>query len=79
MTEKPIIPSSYEGWRECIEVRCKTPLTPDYVQERLKELENQEHPKTQEFEKLYGTPYREQVTAWFRRAAEEAAAPKQGA
>ena len=65
------IPSTYEQWRECIEVRCKVPLTSAYITERLAELEDGKHPKTKKFEALYGTPHLEQVIGWFRKAAGE--------
>ncbi|MFO0690085.1 MAG: hypothetical protein U0900_15415 [Myxococcota bacterium] len=73
MTVQSLIPTSYENWRECIEVRCKIPLTSTYISARLTELEDDSHPKTREFERLYGTAHLQQVISWFRRAAGEAA------
>ena len=67
-----MIPTSYEQWRECIEVHCKIPLTPAYISERLTELQDGEHPKTKSFEGLYGADHLQRTIAWFRRAAGEA-------
>ncbi|MEM7306254.1 MAG: hypothetical protein AAF682_06275 [Planctomycetota bacterium] len=67
-----MIPTSYEQWRECIEVHCKIALTSPYISDRLTELENGEHPKTKSFESLYGADHLQRTIAWFRRAASEA-------
>ena len=74
MSNSPIIPTSYEQWRECIEVRCQIPLTAPYIDERLTELKDKNHPKTKEFETLNGGDYLRYVVSWFERAAEEASA-----
>ncbi|MFG0267419.1 MAG: hypothetical protein ACF8AM_20055 [Rhodopirellula sp. JB055] len=66
-----IIPTSYEQWRHCIEVRCHIQLTPQYIDERLAELENTHHAKTREFAKLYGTDHLERTIGWFRQASHE--------
>lgn len=72
-----IIPLSYERWRHCIEVRCNIRLTPMFIRERLAELQDDKHAKTQEFAKLYGADHLEQTITWFRRAADEmTVAPK---
>ena len=72
MNDDYVIPSTYEQWRECIEVRCKIPLTPTYIKERIDELEDGKHPKTKSFKKLYGQDHLQQVIAWFRQAGESA-------
>lgn len=72
MTTKSVIPTTYAQWRECIEVRCKIPLTPTFIRERLAELENGTHPKTKTFETLYGTDHLQRTIAWFRQAGDEA-------
>ena len=64
--------TTYAEWKECIEVHCDIPLTPAFIKERLAELSDRNHPKTQEFEKLYGNAHREQVVTWFRQAGAEA-------
>lgn len=65
-------PSTYQQWRECIELRCQIPLTPAFISERLEELQNVKHPKTKRFEELYGSEHLQRVTAWFQQAASEA-------
>lgn len=67
-----LIPSDYASWRYCIEVKCGLALTPDYLRERIAVLSNSDHEETKRFAKLYGNAHREQVLAWFRRAAAEA-------
>ena len=66
-----MIPTSYDQWRECIEVHCKIPLTPAFVQERLAELRNASHPKTRTFRSLYGAEPLQRTIAWFAQAQEE--------
>ena len=66
-----VIPTSYEQWRNCIEVRCGIPLTTEYVAKRLAELQDQKDVKTREFAKLYGANHLQQIIHWFRRAADE--------
>lgn len=66
--------NTYEDWRECIEVHCGIPLTPGFVDERLTELQDRGHPKTKEFERLYGEKHLERTISWFERAAKEVGA-----
>ena len=72
-----VIPRSYEQWRNCIEVRCKIPLTPAYVHERLVELQDDRHARTREFARLYGADHLERTIVWFRRAANEMTGKRQ--
>ena len=71
MSDASPIPATSREWRECIEVRCKIRLTSKYVADRLAELQNTKHPKTQEFAKLYGANHLQQTIGWFRQAAKE--------
>lgn len=71
MTLDGPIPTSYAQWRECIEVHCGIPLTPDYVHSRIGELEDSGNRNTKHFEKLYGAEHLERTLGWFRRAADE--------
>ncbi len=66
-----VIPTSYDQWRHCIEVRCNIRLTPKYIDERLSELQNSDHAKTREFAKLYGADHLERTITWFRQASDE--------
>ncbi|MEM1068924.1 MAG: hypothetical protein AAGG48_23025 [Planctomycetota bacterium] len=72
MNAQDVIPTSYEQWRHCIEVKCKIRLTSSYVSERLKELQNRNNARTKEFARVYGAEHLERTISWFRRASEEA-------
>ena len=72
MSVESLVPATYEKWRECIEIKCRLPLTKAFISERLAELSDRNHPKTRVFEKLYGAAQRGQTVAWLERAAEEA-------
>lgn len=65
--------TNYQEWRECIEVHCGIPLTPKFIDERLKELKDGSHAKTREFERLYGTDHLQMTIAWFEQAGKDAA------
>lgn len=67
-----LFPSNYASWRYCIEVKCRQPLTPEFLQVRIAVLGDPGNEESQRFTKLYGKPYHEQVLAWFQRAADEA-------
>ena len=77
MRKKNVIPTTFEQWRNCIEVRCNIPLTPAYIEERLTELQDGKHPKTKEFARLYGADHLQRTIAWFRRAAGELSGEKE--
>ena len=64
-----LFPTDYASWRYCIEVKCGIPLTQDFLQMRIAILGDVAREETQRFAQLYGDGYREQVLAWFRRAA----------
>ncbi len=57
MRQTPVIPATYEQWRECITVRCDIPLTESYTRSRLAEIPNKRHPKTIEFMHRCGEPH----------------------
>ncbi|MEM1451182.1 MAG: hypothetical protein AAGI22_18845 [Planctomycetota bacterium] len=67
----PMRLNSYEDWRECIEVHCGIPLTQDFIRERLAELSDGTHPRTRDFERLYGAQHLQRTIQWFQQAAEE--------
>ena len=71
MNDDFIIPSSYEQWRHCIEVRCNLSLTTTYIEERLTELQDSKNAKTKKFRELYGAEQLQSTIEWFRRAGEE--------
>lgn len=68
-----VFPTTYEEWRHCIEELGGISLNRSYIDKRLAELEDGQHTKTREFEKLYGLHHLQQTIAWFRQAASELA------
>jgi len=67
-----LFPGDYASRRYCIETKCGLALTPEFIQARIAVLTDPNHEESQRFAKLYGGSYREQVPAWFQRAAAEA-------
>lgn len=67
----PIIPRSYEEWRHCITVLCGIPLTPAYVESRVKALADPADYGTQRFLDAWGPAQLEAVRAWFVQAQSE--------
>ena len=63
-----IIPTNYEEWRHCIIVECGLELTPAYIDGRIAALNDDRDYYTQQFVKLYGQPYLQQVLNWFNQA-----------
>lgn len=62
---------SYEAWKHCITVKCRIPLTAEYVATRLKALSDLTDPMTARFVVLYGDPYRLRTIGWFEQARAE--------
>ncbi|MEM6712436.1 MAG: hypothetical protein AAF590_09155 [Pseudomonadota bacterium] len=65
-----IIPTTYDEWVHCITVKCKIPLTPEFVAERIAELQNKDDYKTHRFIERWGEAHYERTLGWFRQAAE---------
>ena len=59
---------SYEEWEHCITVKCRIPLTPDFVAKRIAALSDERDPTTARFIALYGDPYRLRTIRWFEQA-----------
>lgn len=70
---------SYDAWKHCITVKCKIPLTADYVAKRLAALSNQGDATTSRFVALYGEAYRLRVIQWFEQARSELGREQQAA
>jgi len=66
--EASIIPQTYEQWKHCITIDCGLELTTDYIAERISSLQNNNDHYTQQFVKLYGQQYLNQVLNWFKQA-----------
>lgn len=69
MNAEQIMPTTYEQWRHCIEVKCNTPLTPEFIAKRITELQDPNDATTKEFARRYGSDYLNQVIQWFSQAA----------
>lgn len=67
-----MIPENYASWRHCIEVDCRQPLTPAFVSERITELSDLQHERTQQFIRRYGELHHQRVLAWFTQAMQSA-------
>jgi len=63
------IPQSYEQWRYCIEHHCGIPLTPEFAEKRIRELDDPGNEHTQRFIESYGKRHHERVLNWFRQVA----------
>ena len=63
-----IIPTSYEEWEHCITVKCRIPLTPDYVAERIEALQDMDDFHTLKFIERRGVAHHERTHGWFREA-----------
>ncbi|HWL09839.1 MAG TPA: hypothetical protein VNQ76_15645 [Planctomicrobium sp.] len=66
-----VIPRTYQEWKECITVRCRIPLTHEFITRRLNELRNPDDPSTREFVRKYGQDYTDPVIGWFASAEGE--------
>ena len=60
---------SHKEWHDCITEKCGIQLTLEYIQQRLKVLENISHPETLKFKELYGDEHLQMVISWFRKTA----------
>ena len=63
-----MIPTTYEQWVECITIKCQIPLTKDYIQQRLKSLNDASITETIKFKSLYGDEHLIRIIEWFERA-----------
>ena len=70
--KEAFIPTNYDEWRHCITVECGLELTPDYIERRIVALNDEKEHYTQQFLKLYGRDYLQQVLAWFSQAQSQA-------
>ena len=66
-----MIPISYEQWVDCITKKCKIPLTKDYIQLRLKSLNDPSLTETIKFKSLYGDEHLNKTIRWFEQALKE--------
>ena len=62
---------TYDEWKHCITVVCGIPLTADYIQKRISELNDPNNYGTEKFKSTWGEAYLEMVIGWFERAKSE--------
>lgn len=63
------IPQTAEEWRYCIEHHCGIPLTVEFAQKRVKDLEDLKNEHTRRFVESYGDGHYQRVLGWFRQVA----------
>jgi len=66
-----MIPQDFESWKDCIERRCRIPLTADFARKRLIIFTNRDLRETREFIRLYGEAHYLRIIDWFGRIALE--------
>ena len=64
----PLIPTSYEEWEHCITVECKIPLTLEFVEQRIKSLQDNGDFYTQKFIGSWGEAHHAKTLSWFQEA-----------
>ncbi|MFT3884014.1 MAG: hypothetical protein QM724_00900 [Flavobacteriales bacterium] len=62
------IPRTYDEWLRCITHDCGIVLTRAFVQERIRQLRDEDAPDTARFIERYGDQHRRGVLGWFERA-----------
>ncbi|MEM6780819.1 MAG: hypothetical protein AAF569_03050 [Pseudomonadota bacterium] len=63
--------STYDDWKHCITELCDIPLTPDYIEKRIAELNDQNNHHTHKFIDVWGEPHLQKVIGWFEQARQE--------
>ncbi|MEM9629493.1 MAG: hypothetical protein AAGA21_24930 [Pseudomonadota bacterium] len=64
-------PSTYDEWRHCIVVKCGLQLTPEFIQQRLSALRDENDYQTLRFREMWGVEHLRQVITWFEKAENE--------
>ena len=67
----PLIPRTYAEWRHCITVLCAIPLTSDYIDKRLKALDDENDFMTQKYRQTWGEDQLKKTREWFEQAQQE--------
>jgi len=63
--------TTYEDWKHFITVSCGIPLTSEYIQERIKDLNNSTDYGTRKLIETWGEDHCKKVIAWFEKARSE--------
>ena len=69
--EHELFPKHYESRKNCITQKCKTPLTKEFVQERIKVLSQKNSQGRKAFVEKYGDHWTDRVLGYFKQALEE--------
>ncbi|MEM7733900.1 MAG: hypothetical protein AAF280_14125 [Pseudomonadota bacterium] len=64
----PIVPTTYEEWEHCITVQCGIPLTAEFADKRIIEMQDENDFHTQKFIDQWGEAHHAQTLAWFEQA-----------
>ena len=63
-----LIPSTYDEWRHCIEVKCQISLSENFCKERIKDLTEGKSRYATTFREQYGDHYTNEVVSWYQKA-----------
>ncbi|MBU2884361.1 hypothetical protein KO507_01135 [Gilvimarinus agarilyticus] len=66
-----IVPQTYAQWRHCITEICQIPLTANYIEQRIKSLNNPNDHTTEQFIRLYGNEQHRHTLQWFEQEKTE--------
>ncbi|MEM1058369.1 MAG: preprotein translocase subunit SecA [Verrucomicrobiota bacterium] len=66
--EPVFMPETYADWQQSITGICGLPLTPEFITQRLGELQNSQAKATKDFVKVYGEEHLGRVIGWFEKA-----------
>ena len=61
-----MIPQTFDEWKDCIVNKCKIKLTKQFVETRIKDLEDDTNSNTITFVKIYGISHKNNVIKWFK-------------
>lgn len=62
-----MMPTNFDEWKNCIEVKCKIPLTKDFAASRLQIYTDHSKQETQKFIELYGTAHLNNIITWYNK------------
>ena len=65
------IPRNYDEWRHCIEHWCGIQLSADYIEKRLRALNNRKDDHTRRLLECYGEDHLQALIQWFEKARAE--------
>jgi hypothetical protein len=63
------IPTTYEEWVQCITVKYKISLTPEFARARLAALDAPQSAEAATFVARYGEAHLTRIIEWYRRVA----------